>query len=69
MLSFIITIIIAILAFIALIGILVAVHEFGHAWIAHRLGVKVQRFSIGFGVGWAQMTPNLSLPPSPWVVM
>jgi len=49
MLSFIITIIITILAFIALIGILVAVHEFGHAWTAHRLGVKVQRFSIGFG--------------------
>jgi regulator of sigma E protease len=38
-----------ILAFIVAIGILVAVHEFGHFWVARRLGVKVLRFSIGFG--------------------
>jgi regulator of sigma E protease len=31
------------------IGILVAVHEFGHYWVAKRLGFKVLRFSIGFG--------------------
>ncbi|CAH0534229.1 Regulator of sigma-E protease RseP [Vibrio stylophorae] len=36
-------------AFILLIGILVAVHEFGHFWVARRCGVKVHRFSIGFG--------------------
>jgi regulator of sigma E protease len=36
-------------AFIAAIGILVAVHEFGHYWVAKRLGFKVLRFSIGFG--------------------
>ncbi|MGD9255771.1 MAG: site-2 protease family protein, partial [Chromatiales bacterium] len=35
----------AIIAFI----ILVAVHEFGHFWVARKLGVKVERFSIGFG--------------------
>ncbi len=35
--------------FIVAIGILVAVHEFGHYWVARRLGVKVLRFSIGFG--------------------
>jgi regulator of sigma E protease len=29
--------------------ILVAVHEFGHFWVARRCGVKVLRFSIGFG--------------------
>lgn len=36
-------------AFLALICILVAVHEYGHFWAARRCGVKVLRFSIGFG--------------------
>ncbi len=36
-------------AFVVAIGILVAVHEFGHFWVARKLGVKVLRFSIGFG--------------------
>ena len=31
------------------IGVLVSFHEFGHFWVARRCGVKVQRFSIGFG--------------------
>lgn len=35
--------------FIAAIAILVAVHEYGHFQVARRLGVKVQKFSIGFG--------------------
>ncbi|MDM4770946.1 RIP metalloprotease RseP [Solimonas sp. SE-A11] len=35
--------------FILAIGILVAFHEFGHYWVARRCGVKVLRFSIGFG--------------------
>ncbi|MBC6428398.1 MAG: RIP metalloprotease RseP [Cellvibrionales bacterium] len=29
--------------------ILVGVHEFGHYWVARRCGVRVERFSIGFG--------------------
>ena len=36
-------------AFLVAIAILVAVHEFGHYWVAKRLGFKVLRFSIGFG--------------------
>ncbi len=36
-------------AFLVAIGILVAVHEFGHFWVAKKLGFKVLRFSIGFG--------------------
>jgi regulator of sigma E protease len=36
-------------AFVVALGILIAVHEFGHFWVAQRLGVKVLRFSIGFG--------------------
>lgn len=31
------------------LGILVAIHEYGHFWVARRCGVKVLRFSIGFG--------------------
>jgi regulator of sigma E protease len=34
---------------LATLAILVAVHEFGHFWVARRCGVKVLRFSIGFG--------------------
>lgn len=37
------------LAFIFALAILIAVHEFGHFWVARKLGVKVLRFSIGFG--------------------
>ncbi len=40
---------ISIVAFIVAIGLLVAIHEFGHFWVARKLGVKVLRFSIGFG--------------------
>jgi regulator of sigma E protease len=39
----------SILSFLVAIGVLVAVHEFGHFWVARRLGVKVLRFSLGFG--------------------
>ena len=43
------TVLISILAFIVAVGLIVSVHEFGHFWVAKRLGVKVLRFSIGFG--------------------
>jgi regulator of sigma E protease len=36
-------------AFLVVIAVLVSVHEYGHYWVACRLGVKVLRFSIGFG--------------------
>ena len=39
----------SIFGFVLAIGILVTVHEFGHFWVARKLGVKVLRFSIGFG--------------------
>jgi regulator of sigma E protease len=42
-------VIVSILAFVIAISVLVAVHEFGHFWVARRLGFKVLRFSIGFG--------------------
>ncbi|HSC06397.1 MAG TPA: RIP metalloprotease RseP [Steroidobacteraceae bacterium] len=42
-------VIVSILAFVIAISVLVAVHEFGHFWVARKLGFKVLRFSIGFG--------------------
>ncbi|PZL85891.1 zinc metallopeptidase RseP [Pantoea sp. ARC270] len=36
-------------AFIVALGVLITVHEFGHFWVARRCGVKIERFSIGFG--------------------
>jgi regulator of sigma E protease len=42
-------ILISIIALIVTLGILVTIHEFGHFWVARRCGVKVLRFSIGFG--------------------
>lgn len=35
--------------FLIAISILVAIHEYGHFYVARRCGVKVLRFSIGFG--------------------
>jgi regulator of sigma E protease len=42
-------ILIDVAAYLVAIGILVSVHEFGHYWVAKKLGFKVLRFSIGFG--------------------
>ena len=38
-----------VLAFVITLGVLIFVHEYGHFWVARRCGVKVLRFSIGFG--------------------
>ncbi len=38
-----------VLWFIVAVSLLVTVHEFGHYWVARRLGFKVLRFSVGFG--------------------
>lgn len=37
------------LAFIIALGLLISIHEYGHFWVARRVGIKVLRFSIGFG--------------------
>jgi regulator of sigma E protease len=37
------------LATIVTLGILVTIHEWGHYWVARRCGVKVLKFSVGFG--------------------
>lgn len=43
------SLLITILSFIVALGTLIAVHEFGHYWVAKKAGVKILRFSIGFG--------------------
>ncbi|MFT6704599.1 MAG: regulator of sigma E protease [Gammaproteobacteria bacterium] len=39
----------SVFGFVLAIGILVTIHEFGHFWVARKSGVKVLKFSIGFG--------------------
>ncbi len=38
-----------IIFFVLALSILIAFHEFGHYWVARKLGVRVLRFSVGFG--------------------
>jgi len=44
------------LAGVLVLGPLIAIHEFGHFWVARRCGVKVLTFSIGFGPALWQRT-------------
>ena len=47
--------------FIVAIGVLVTFHEFGHYWVARKAGVKVLRFSVGFGkplLRWKRRMPE-----------
>jgi len=37
------------LAFLVTLGVLIVVHEWGHFRVARACGVKVLKFSIGFG--------------------
>ena len=51
---------ITVLAFIFTLGVLIVIHEYGHYRVAVACGVKVLRFSVGFGrVLWRrQATPD-----------
>ncbi|MFN2381514.1 MAG: RIP metalloprotease RseP [Guyparkeria sp.] len=42
-------ILLSVAGFLLTIGILVAFHEYGHFWVARRLGVRVLTYSLGFG--------------------
>ncbi|NMP33256.1 sigma E protease regulator RseP [Thalassotalea sp. M1531] len=46
-------------SFIIALGILVTVHEYGHFWVARKNGVKVERFSVGFGKAIWRKTDKL----------
>ena len=45
-------------AFVLALGLLVAIHEYGHYQMARWCGVKVLRFSVGFGKVLARWTPK-----------
>lgn len=36
-------------AVVVVLGLLITIHEFGHFWVARRCGIRVLRFSVGFG--------------------
>ena len=40
---------VAVIAFIVLVGVMFVVHEFGHFAVAKLCGVRVEAFSVGFG--------------------
>jgi regulator of sigma E protease len=42
-------VVVSALSFLVALGLLISIHEFGHFWVARRVGIKVLRFSIGFG--------------------
>ncbi|MGP1615801.1 MAG: site-2 protease family protein, partial [Pollutimonas bauzanensis] len=44
------------LAFAIALGVLITFHELGHYWVARRCGVRVLRFSVGFGKVLARRT-------------
>ena len=52
----------SIVACIVAIGVLVTIHEFGHFWVARKMGVKVLRFSVGFGKPlWSRTSPQTGI--------
>jgi regulator of sigma E protease len=53
-------------AFIVALGILIVVHEYGHYLVARLCGVKVLRFSVGFGR--PLLTKRIGLDKTEWVV-
>ena len=60
------TLLITIIAFVVALGLLIVVHEYGHYLVARACGVKVLRFSVGFGKPlWAR---RLGRDGTEWVV-
>jgi regulator of sigma E protease len=48
-------VLIKVAAFLVVLAVLVVFHELGHYWVARRCGVKILRFSVGFGrVLWSR---------------
>ena len=55
-----------VVAFVFALGVLIVVHEYGHYLIARLCGVKVLRFSVGFGKPlWAR---RLGADATEWVI-
>ena len=57
-------------SFIIALGVLVSIHEFGHFWVARKLGVKVLTFSVGFGKPlWVRVGKDGGLVLKTWPMM
>ncbi len=54
------------LSFVVAIAVLVVIHELGHYWVARLYGVKVLRFSVGFGK--ALYTKRFANGDTEWVI-
>ncbi|MFM7331388.1 MAG: site-2 protease family protein, partial [Brachymonas sp.] len=46
-----------VVAFIFALGVLIAIHEYGHYRVAVACGVQVRRFSVGFGTPLVKWKP------------
>jgi regulator of sigma E protease len=51
-----------VIAFVVALGVLIAVHEYGHYRVAVACGVKVERFSVGFGKTLFRWQPKRQHP-------
>ncbi|HOJ39028.1 MAG TPA: RIP metalloprotease RseP [bacterium] len=62
--------IVSVLGVLVLFSVVIVVHEFGHFWVAKKSGVRVERFSVGFGpklVTWrGRVRQKLPLYPYPF---
>jgi len=52
-------IVVSAFAFLVALGILISIHEFGHFWVARKVGIKVLRYSLGFGRPLWKRTGNI----------
>jgi regulator of sigma E protease len=60
------SLLVTLIAFLVALGTLIVIHELGHYWVARWCGVKVLRFSVGFGTPlWAR---RLGADQTEWVV-
>ncbi len=60
------SLLVTLIAFLVALGTLIVIHELGHFWVARLCGVKVLRFSVGFGAPlWSR---RLGADHTEWVV-
>ena len=51
-----------IVSFVLALGLLIAIHEYGHYRVAVACGVQVTRFSVGFGMPLVKWKPKKTAP-------
>jgi len=53
------SIVVSVIAFLIALGILISIHEYGHFWVARKVGIKVLRYSLGFGPALMRRTGKI----------